>query len=212
MDRDHLLAALRHDGITDNRVLSAIAAVPRDEFVAPQHQPAAWENHPLPIGCGQTISQPLIVAYMTELLDLRPGDHVLDVGTGCGYQAAVLAQLGCQVLGVELVPELAARARATLTRLGYCVDVATGDGYEGRPDDAPFDGILVAAAAAEAPAALLDQLRLPERGKRGGRLVIPIENWDGAPGQRLVLIERTPDDWRRQVLDRVRFVPLVRGG
>lgn len=205
------MATLRYEGITDDRVLSAISAVPRNEFVAPDQRSVAWENHPLPIGHGQTISQPFIVAYMTELLDLRPGDRVLDVGTGCGYQAAVLAQLGCEVFGVELVPELAARARATLARLGYSVDVATGDGYLGRPDDAPYDGVVVAASAAEVPAALLAQLRQPEHGRRGGRLVIPIDSL-GASGQRLVLMERTQSDWRQQVLDRVRFVPLVSGG
>ena len=212
MNREQLLAALRYDGITDERVLQAIRAVPRDEFVASEHKPAAWENHPLPIGSGQTISQPLIVAYMTELIDVRPGDHVLDVGTGCGYQAAVLAQLGCHVSGIELVPELAAGARSTLARLGYAVDVVTGDGYLGRPDTAPFDAILVAAAAPDVPPVLLEQLRRPGPDHRGGRLVVPIDHAGGAAGQQLVLMERTEDGYRRQVLDRVRFVPLVHGG
>lgn len=207
MDRQELLAVLRRDGIRDDHVLDALAAVPRDEFVGPEHRAAAWENHPLPIGWGQTISQPLIVAYMTELMDVRPGDKILDVGTGCGYQAAVLAQLGGDVTGIELLPELATRAQATLDRLGYDVTVAVGDGWAGLPEVAPFDAIAVAAAAESVPVPLMEQLRPPDSEHRGGRLVVPVSGPDG--GQRLVLVERTAGGWRQSELDRVRFVPLI---
>lgn len=204
-DREALIRTLRRQGIDDERVLAAVAAVPRDQFVAPEYRAAAWENHPLPIGAGQTISQPFVVAAMTQALGVGPGDSVLDVGTGCGYQAAVLAELGCQVCGVEVVPELADHARATLAALGYDVDVATGDGRLGRPDRAPFDAICVAAASDDVPDALLLQLREPGPGP-GGRLILPLQvEWE----QRLVRITRTPTGFPEDYLFGVRFVPLI---
>lgn len=205
--QQELIATLRQDGIGDERVLAAMAAVPRDRFVDEQYRPAAWGNHPLPIGGGQTISQPYVVAAMTEALRLNAGDSVLDVGSGCGYQAAILAELGCRVSGIELLPDLAARAAATLAALGYDIDIATGDGRRGRPDRAPFDGILVAAATADVPDALLDQLRPASDGRAGGRLILPL---DSGSGQRLVRFTRTASGITRDDLFGVRFVPLVR--
>jgi protein-L-isoaspartate(D-aspartate) O-methyltransferase len=236
VDRDALLRELRAMGIGDERVLAAIAAVPRPEFVPVELRDRAWENHPLGIGHGQTISQPYIVAYMTESLDLEQGDSVLDVGTGCGYQAAVLAALGVTVTSIEVVPELAESAAQRLHRLGYRVDVRSGDGRSGVPDHAPYDAILVAAASEDVPTALLAQLRPPAQGKRGGRLIIPVAAGGRGAGQRLVLFEReepvgqdpateapqhgrrwwrrsqpAPPGFRRVDLLPVAFVPLVHG-
>ncbi len=164
------------------------------------------------IGHGQTISQPTVVALMTEAVAVGPGDHVLDVGTGSGYQAAVLAACGARVHSIERLSALADRARSTLADLGYDVAVTCGDGSAGRPDEAPFDAIVVAAATPTVPPALLAQLREPSEGRRGGRLVIPLGEpaaWFG--GQELVLLERTADGVvRRKLLDVV-FVPLVWG-
>ncbi len=151
------------------RVMRAIACVPREAFVAPSDGDVAYDNRPLGIGCGQTISQPFIVALMSDLLDLAPGERVLEIGTGCGYQSAVLAELGAAVFSVERVPELAEAARQRLRRLGYeRVHVRHGDGFDGWPQEAPFDGIIVTAAPEELPPALPPQLAT------GGRLVIPI--------------------------------------
>lgn len=205
-EREQLVAELRDQGITDETVLLALRTVPRDAFVQPRYRGAAWENHPLPIGHDQTISQPFIVALMTQVLELSPGDTVLDVGTGCGYQAAILAELGCQVFGIEVLPTLADQASNTLATLGYAVDVVAGDGRNGRPEHAPYDGIVVAAASRDIPSALLEQLRPPAPGARGGRLVIPLTQSDG---QVLVLVERVADGYRRRDLERVRFVPLI---
>ena len=186
-------------------VALALAKGPRHEFVPPELRGNSYANHPLPIGHGQTISQPTIVALMTDLLDLGPEDNVLEVGTGSGYQAAVLSEVvTCgKVFTIEIVSELARTARKKLAALGYQnVVVHTGDGYLGLPDDAPFDGIMVTAASAEIPAPLLEQL------KPGGRLVIPV----GGQGetQWLTLISKDLDDKivRRVVLP-VRFVPLT---
>ena len=211
MDRDSLIRTLRAEGIRDEPVLAAMAAVPRAEFVSLQFADRAWDNHPLPIGFGQTISQPLVVALMIEFAGVAPGDHVLDVGTGSGYQAAVLAEIGCVVSGIEVVPELAAAAAQTLARLGYDVDVLTGDGHQGRPDLAPFDAIIVAAAADEVPQRLVEQLRRPTDRRRGGRLVVPVAEGGGGSGQTLIVVERTADGVSRRVRDRVRFVPFVDG-
>jgi protein-L-isoaspartate(D-aspartate) O-methyltransferase len=152
-----------------DRVMQAIARVPRHEFVPLYERPFAYDNRPLAIGHGQTISQPYIVAVMTDLLDLQPSDKILEIGTGCGYQAAVLAELAARVVSLEVVPELAAQARNRLSRLGYDnVETLVGDGFRGCPDEAPFDGIIVTAAPNDLPDALAEQLAT------GGRLVIPI--------------------------------------
>lgn len=151
------------------RVIQAMAAVPRHEFVPEELRDLAYANRPLPIGHGQTISQPYIVALMTELAELRPQDVVLEIGTGSGYQAAVLATLVRKVYSIEIIPELGQKAEANLHRLGYAnVEVRVGDGYHGWPEHAPFDAILVTAAPEEIPPPLLDQLR------PGGRLVVPV--------------------------------------
>jgi protein-L-isoaspartate(D-aspartate) O-methyltransferase len=187
------------------RVAAALGKVPREAFVAPGSEREAHQNRPLPIGHGQTISQPFIVALMTELLDLQPEDVVLEVGTGSGYQAAMLAELAGEVCSVEVVPELAAHAAAALAAEGYDrVALRTGDGSLGWPERAPFDAIIVTAAALEVPPALPDQLR------SGGRMVIPI----GPPGgdQELLLITKDAAGTvaRRTILP-VAFVPLTGG-
>jgi protein-L-isoaspartate(D-aspartate) O-methyltransferase len=185
------------------RVMAAMERVPRHEFVPASHAAAAYANTPLPIGHGQTISQPYVVALMTELAAPAADEAVLEVGTGCGYQTAVLAELSGRVYSVEVVPELAQRARDRLARLGYeNVEVRTGDGWEGWPEHAPFDAIVVTAAADEVPPPLLDQLA------PGGRLVIPVGS--GFFGQELTVIERDAEGGlaTRRVLP-VRFVPLM---
>jgi protein-L-isoaspartate(D-aspartate) O-methyltransferase len=188
-------------GVRDVRVLEAMRAVPRHRFVPAHLAWAAYDDGPLPIGHGQTISQPYIVAVMTELLEPGPDDVVLDVGTGSGYQAAVLSRLAKRVYSIEIVPELAAEARARLAALGYeNVEVITGDGWAGLPERAPFDGILVAAAPPEVPQALLDQLG------EGARLVIPV----GREQQDLRVYRRTAEGFEERTLFGVRFVPLVR--
>ena len=197
----HILAA----GIRDSATLAALRSVPRHEFVPPRQRPHAYEDIPLPIGHGQTISQPAVVATMTELIRPRPGMRVLEVGTGSGYQAAILAATGARVWTIEIFAALADEARARLARLGYRdVVVRHGDGYAGWPEEAPFDGIVVTAAAESIPPPLLEQLA------PGGRLVMPV----GAqiPFQELVLVHKDPSGrlTRRQLLP-VRFVPLLRG-
>jgi protein-L-isoaspartate(D-aspartate) O-methyltransferase len=187
----------------DRRVMDAVARVPRHEFVPEGYRDQAYENHPLPIGEGQTISQPYIVALMTDLLEPDPGDVVLEVGTGSGYQAAMLAELVQRVYSIEIIDSLAATAAQTLERLGYQnVTTKVGDGYRGWPEHAPFDGIIVTAAAPEIPPPLLDQL------KRGGRMVIPVGS--GFWGEQLMLVTKDEDGeiHRREILP-VRFVPLT---
>jgi len=187
--------------VTDPAVLAAIAAVPRHLFVPAQLRDQAYDDIPLPIGYGQTISQPYIVALMTQALRLTRRSSVLEVGTGSGYQAAVLAQVAGHVWSVETVPALAGEAQERLRRLGYAVDVKVGDGRLGWVEHAPFDGILVAAAAPDVPPALALQLA------EGGRLVIPVgeDAWE----QHLWLIECVRGRLRREFLADVRFVPLV---
>jgi protein-L-isoaspartate(D-aspartate) O-methyltransferase len=189
----------------DARVLDIMKKVPRHEFVPTGQARHAYENRPLPIGHGQTISQPYIVAAMTELMNLRPGDVVLEIGTGSGYQAAVLAELAQAVYTIEIVEPLARQATEQLRRLGYTtVQTRTGDGYYGWPEAGPFDAIMVTAAAGHVPPPLLRQL------KPGGRMVVPI----GAPFtiQQLMLVEKGSDGTMKtsQIMP-VRFVPLTGG-
>lgn len=185
------------------RVLAALGSVPRHRFVPPEHAAEAYLNRPLPIGYGQTISQPLIVALMTALLDLEPSDTVLDVGTGSGYQAAILAELAGSVYTIETIAPLAQRAEATFAALGLdTIQVRVGDGRLGWPEAAPFDAILVAAAPEKIPEALVAQL------KPGGRLVMPV----GAAGaQQLIVVEKRSDQSTilREIIP-VCFVPLTR--
>lgn len=186
------------------RVLAAMNKVPRHRFVPADLEAQAYANRPLPIGDGQTISQPFIVALMTDLLDLKPTDRVLEIGTGCGYQAAVLAELAREVYTIEIVAPLARESAARLAELGYRnVTAKSGDGYHGWPAHAPFDAIIVTAGAPEVPPALIDQL------KPGGKLVIPVgPQWSG---QQLLVIHK---DLNGKTTTRnalaVRFVPLTR--
>jgi len=187
----------------DPRVLEALRKVRREAFVPQALVSHAYVNAPLPIGCGQTISQPFIVALMTDLLDLRPEDHVLEVGTGSGYQAAVLAELADTVCSVEVIPELATHAATVLAAEGYGrVALRTGDGAQGWPDRAPFDAIIVTAAAREVPPALVAQLR------PGGRLVIPVGEAYGEQELRLLCKDAAGNVTSRSVLS-VAFVPLT---
>jgi protein-L-isoaspartate(D-aspartate) O-methyltransferase len=188
-------------GITDLRVLDAMLRVPRHEFVSASNRAEAYEDHPLPIGDGQTISQPYVVALMLESLQLTATDTVLEVGTGSGYATALLAELAANVFSIERHARLAANARAVLAALGYTnVRVFTGDGTLGLPDYAPFDAILVSAASSDVPPALLSQLR------EGGRLIIPV----GPPdSQQLHLIRIINGQPAVSLRDPVRFVPLI---
>jgi protein-L-isoaspartate(D-aspartate) O-methyltransferase len=193
---------LRARGIADERVLAAMARVPRHLFVPHEHREDAYKDHPVPIGYGQTISQPYIVAFMSEALRLEPHHRVLEIGTGCGYQTAVLAELAAEIYSIEVVEPLAARARATLDELGYRnVYTRVGDGYAGWPQHAPFDRVIGAAAAEDVPPALVAQLA------EGGILVLPV----GVFNQELQVLRRDGD--RLETLDTlpVRFVPMVRG-
>jgi len=188
-------------GIKDPRVLAAMERVPRHAFVPPELEARAYDDNPLPIGYGATISQPYIVALMTELASVQPGERVLDVGTGSGYQAAVLAELGAAVYGIEIVPPLAERAATVLARFySDRVTVKAGDGYRGWPEHAPFDAILLAAAPEHVPEALQEQLA------QGGRLVLPVGPRES---QELVCIVRTKQGFARRKVLPVRFVPMV---
>ena len=191
---------LRARDVRAAAVLKAMRSVPRHRFVPAAVRHLAYADHPLPIGLGQTISQPYIVAYMTEAADIAPGDKVLEIGTGSGYQAAVLGEIAREVYTIEIIPELAESARIVLADLGYTnVHVKAGNGYLGWPEHAPFDAILVTAAPEEVPQALVNQLAV------GGKMVIPV----GAMVQDMMIIERT----QRGVVERktipVRFVPMT---
>ena len=202
-DRDRKRMAefqIRGRGVRDARVLAAMEKVPRHLFVPERLRGCAYADEPLPIGEGQTISQPYIVAYMTEALGLSPSDRVLEIGTGSGYQTAVLAELAGEVWTVEIVGSLSARARSVLESLGYGqVHYRVGDGSEGWPEAAPFEAIMVTAAAAEIPARLESQLG------PGGRMIVPV----GTDYQELVLVRRDKKKFFRERLLAVRFVPLV---
>ena len=192
---------LRRRGITDERVLAAMSRVPRELFVPEGVRSHAYADDALPIGEGQTISQPFVVATICSLLALEGSERVLDVGTGSGYQAAVLAELAAQVVTIERIPELAETARTALTRAGYeSVEVRVGDGSLGVPDRAPFDAVAVAAAAPNVPRPLYEQLL------EGGRVVVPRGS---RGGQELVLVVRTPEGPVERTVLPVRFVPLL---
>jgi len=187
-------------GVEDARTLAAMRKVPRHLFVPPAVLDQAYDDHPLPIGHGQTISQPYIVAFMTEALGLRGGETVLEVGTGSGYQAAVLAEIAARVYTIEIVAPLAEEARERLHRLGYAnVDVRAGDGYLGWPEAAPFDAIMVTAAAPRVPEPLKEQLR------DGGRLILPV----GDEWQELVVVTRRGTRYEERRVLPVRFVPMT---
>ncbi|MEI8044390.1 MAG: protein-L-isoaspartate(D-aspartate) O-methyltransferase [Verrucomicrobiota bacterium] len=187
--------------ITNARVLTAMGRVPRHEFVPERMRYLAYQDSPLPIGYDQTISQPFIVAFMTEQLDPKPADHVLEIGTGSGYQAAVLAELVAKVYTVEIIEDLARRAAVDLKRLGYTnVSVRAGDGFKGWSETAPFDVIIVTCAPEKVPPPLIEQL------KDGGRMIIPVgPTWD----QELVLLRKRGDKLERHAVLPVRFVPMT---
>ena len=194
------LAAPGRD-ITNARVLKAMGKVPRHEFVPEALRDLAYQDRPLPIGYRQTISQPFIVAFMTAQLDPQPADRVLEIGTGFGYQAAVLAELAAQVYTIEIIEDLAKRAAADLQRLGYTnVHVRAGDGYRGWPKAAPFDAIIVTCAPEMVPQPLIDQL------KDGGRMIIPVGPMSD---QELVLLRKHGDRLERHAVLPVRFVPMT---
>jgi protein-L-isoaspartate(D-aspartate) O-methyltransferase len=187
-------------GVQDSAVLDAMRTVPRHLFVPEKYRAEAYEDHPLPIGDDQTISQPFIVGSMTEALMLSPGDTVLEIGTGSGYQAAVLAEIVAEVYTIEIVPVLGERAESTLSALDYDnVHVKVGDGYRGWPEHAPFDAIIVTAAPDHVPQPLIDQLAV------GGRMVLPI----GDLNQSLIVMTKTPEGIVREERYGVRFVPMT---
>lgn len=186
-------------GVKNQAVLEAMREVPRHLFIPPNLRHEAYEDEPVPIGHGQTISQPYIVALMTELLELKSDSKVLEIGTGSGYQAAILSVLSDSVFSVEIIPELAASADSTLKTLGYKVEVKCGDGYRGWPEHAPFDGIIVTAAPEKIPEPLLDQLA------ENGRLVIPV----GSYFQELKLIRKQNGKLTEKDVAPVRFVPMT---
>jgi protein-L-isoaspartate(D-aspartate) O-methyltransferase len=203
-ERMQFLLTLRRRGIADQAVLRAMDEVPRERFVSREMTGNAYADHAMPIDCGQTISQPYVVAYMTEQLGVLPHHRVLEVGTGSGYQAAVLSRLAREVVSIERYRTLAEQARGRLRELGYDnVEVIVGDGFAGVPSRAPFDRILVTAAAEDAPVTLVDQLG------DGAIMVMPIGPTDGP--QYIVKLTKTADELKREKLIGVRFVPLLPG-
>lgn len=202
-----LAEMLRDKGIDNDRVLSAVATVPRHIFVDHALRRLAYQDEALPIGLGQTISQPYTVAFQTASLDPQPGDSVLEIGTGSGYQAAILAELGVRVYSIERHERLLQRAREHFRTLGIRVITKIGDGAEGWPAFAPFDGILATAGAARIPVPLIDQLCAPAEDKRGGRLIIPVGE---SSNQTMIRISRTGvDAVEEERLGRFSFVPFV---
>jgi protein-L-isoaspartate(D-aspartate) O-methyltransferase len=198
--RRELIAELRSDGINSQNVLDAMLKVPRHEFVPASYRHQAYQNRPLPIGQDQTISQPYIVAYMTEAAEIASGEKVLEIGTGSGYQAAVLAELAKEVYTIEIIPQLADGARAVLNRLGYKnVEVRTGNGYLGWPEKAPFDAIVVTAAPDQVPQVLVEQLAVK------GKMIVPV----GTSFQQMTIISKTEAGVVERKTIPVAFVPMV---
>jgi protein-L-isoaspartate(D-aspartate) O-methyltransferase len=187
-------------GVQDIRVLEAMRKVPRERFVRKEDVELSFYDGPLSIGCGQTISQPYIVAYMTEVLEIGPSDRVLEIGTGSGYQTAVLAEVAAEVYTIEIVEELAGRAKALLEELGYTnIHYKAGDGSLGWPEHAPFDAIMVTAAPAHLPDSLVEQLT------DGGRMIVPVGRYE----QYLELVTKSGDEIKKRGLIGVRFVPMT---
>lgn len=198
--REMVEQQIRARGISDSSVLRAMEKVPRHKFVPEPYTKSAYADSPLPIGLNQTISQPFIVAYMTEAADVSKDDKVLEIGTGSGYQAAVLGELAKEVHTIEIIPELAERSRQILDELGYKnVFVKTGNGYLGLPEQAPFDAIIVTAAPPEIPPALVDQLAV------GGKMIVPV----GDKNQEMVVIKKTKKGVTEKRTMPVRFVPMT---
>jgi protein-L-isoaspartate(D-aspartate) O-methyltransferase len=195
-----MIALLKERGISDERLLASMAKVPRHVFVPPPFTNRAYDDSALPIGMMQTISQPYTVAFMTQALEVKPGDKVLEVGTGSGYQAAILAEMGARVFTIERHRELLSRAQKVLDRLGYRVASKVGDGTVGWSEFAPYDGIIVTAAAPDVPEPLLKQLA------DGGRLVIPVGDLDV---QNLLVVTRHGEEYERKEAFGFKFVPLV---
>jgi protein-L-isoaspartate(D-aspartate) O-methyltransferase len=202
-ERKMMVAVVEAHGVQDERVLAAMGKVRRHAFIPENYRSRdAYGDHPCPIGHGQTISQPFIVAYMTQRIEVKPGMRILEIGTGSGYQAAVLAELGAEVYSIEIIPELAEHARRVLKAEGYgSATVKTGDGYKGWPEHAPFDAIIVTCAPNEIPVELVKQL------KEGGRMILPV----GSGIQQLVILEKTGDSFKEIPDLPVRFVPMVKG-
>jgi len=199
-----MVRVLRRYEIRDERVMAAMCRVRRHIYIPERyrHRSDAYGDHPCPIGHGQTVSQPFIVAYMTECVDVKPGDKILEIGAGSGYQAAILAELGADVYSIEIVPELADHARQALKSEGYDdVHVLTGDGYKGWSEHAPFDASVVTCAPEQVPQALVDQLR------DGGRMILPV----GSGVQRLVILRKKEGKVLQEDDIMVRFVPMVHG-
>ncbi len=191
---------IRRRGIKDNKVLKAMGKVARHLFVPEEVRDLAYQDEPLPIGKGQTISQPYIVAFMTEALKLDGNEKVLEIGTGSGYQTAILAEIVKEVYTVELIPELSKKAQSVLNELGYTnIHYLIGDGSRGWPEESPYDAILVSAAPATIPESLVNQLKV------GGRMIIPV----GTDFQELVLVTKKKEGWDEERLIGVRFVPLI---
>ena len=195
---------IKSRGVTDRQVLDAMVKVPRHWFVPESYRSGSYDDNPLPIGEGQTISQPYIVAFMTEALHVTKSDRILEIGTGSGYQAAVLAELAAEVYTIELIPKLGERAKQLLNDLNYKnIHVKIGDGYKGWPEEAPFDAVIVTAAPEEIPSALVEQL------KEGGRMIVPVGPVGGV--QNLILGTRKAGRLETQDVLPVRFVPMVKG-
>jgi protein-L-isoaspartate(D-aspartate) O-methyltransferase len=201
LERDQMVdTQIVSGGITDQKVIEAMRRVPRHQFMPEEQSEDAYGDFPLPIGYGQTISQPYIVAYMTQALHLKPDEKILEIGTGSGYQAAILGELVSKVFTIEIVEPLAARAKKTLEELGYDnVNVRAGDGYKGWPEESPFDAIILTAAPKQIPAPLLEQLAI------NGRLIVPVGDYP----QRLLLVRHTEEGYKEKELLPVAFVPMT---